>query len=57
MAAVALGDGFLSAGPGSTAGTAQTLAKRRDSWRTGIGLVVALVHAGDESLASQPNRG
>ena len=51
LVAVAVGDGFLSVGPGPTAGMAQTLAKRHDSWRTGIDLVVALVHAGDEPLA------
>ena len=55
MAAVAVGDSFLAVGPGHTAGTAQTLAKRHDSGRTGIDLVVALVHAGVESLAGKPD--
>lgn len=55
--AVALGDGFLSGWRGLAASMASAIAKKQGVGRAGLDLVVALVHAGDESLAGRPDRG
>ena len=51
LAAVTLGDSLLSYLSGPVASLAQAVAKQQDVGHDGFGLVVALVHAGVESLA------
>ncbi len=49
--ALTLGDSLLSYLSGSVASMAQAVAKQQTVGHDGFGLVVALVHAGDEPLA------